>query len=330
MAREPIIYVNREFVPQSEARISVLDHAVLYGDGIFETAAAYGGRIFKLDAHIERGFRSMAAIALEPPCDRQTMRSLIVETVRRNGLADAYIKWIVTRGSNGRPLMDPTGCEPNLIILVQPPAKRVTDERIAEGLRLKTVAVRRPPGQVLDPQIKSINYLNLVLAKLEAKAAGADEALLLDLNGRICEATGCNVFIVKGRKLRTPRHDILQGITRETVIELAPAADLAAEACDLELYDAYTADEVFLSSTAGGMLPVAMIDGRRIGIGRPGPVFRAVRCGLSRARLVRKVRHRRCRPRRWCASCSERSNCCRSECDEIDLAKCSPDPPRRY
>ena len=193
MAREPIIYVNREFVPQSEARISVLDHAVLYGDGIFETAAAYGGRIFKLDAHIERGFRSMAAIALEPPCDRQTMRSLIIEAVRRNGLADAYIKWIVTRGSNGRPLMDPTGCEANLIILVQPPAKRVADERIAEGLRLKTVAVRRPPGQVLDPQIKSINYLNLVLAKLEAKAAGADEALLLDLNGRICEATGCNV-----------------------------------------------------------------------------------------------------------------------------------------
>ena len=202
------------------------------------------------------------------------MRSLIVETVRRNGLADAYIKWIVTRGSNGRPLMDPTGCVANLIILVQPPAKRVADERIAEGLRLKTVAVRRPPGQVLDPQIKSINYLNLVLAKLEAKAAGADEALLLD--GRICEATGCNVFIVKGRRLRTPRHDILEGITRETMIELAPTADLVAEACDLELYDAYTADEVFLSSTAGGLLPVSEIDGRRIGSGRPGPVFRAL------------------------------------------------------
>ena len=265
MAREPIIYVNREFVPQSEARISVLDHAVLYGDGIFETALRLrrphlqARRAYRARFPLDGGDRARAAVR-----PRETMRALIVETVRRNGLADAYIKWIVTRGSNGRPLMDPTGCEPNLIILVQPYIKRATDERIAEGLRLKTVAVRRPPGQVLDPQIKSINYLNLVLAKLEAKAAGADEALLLDLNGRVCEATGCNVFVVKGRQLRTPRHDILQGITRETVFELAPAADLAAEACDLELYDAYTADEMFICEHRGR--PAArwrMIDGRR-------------------------------------------------------------------
>ena len=118
MSAEPIVYVNGEFVPQSQARISVLDHAVLYGDGIFETAVARNGFIFKLDAHIDRGFRSMAAIALPPPCDRPAMRDLVIETTRRNGLKDAYIKWLVTRGSNGRPLMDPTGCEPNLIIIV--------------------------------------------------------------------------------------------------------------------------------------------------------------------------------------------------------------------
>jgi branched-chain amino acid aminotransferase len=274
--REPVICVNREFVPQSEARISVLDHAVLYGDGVFETATACAGRIFKLDSHIDRGFRSMAAIALEPPCDPETMRSLIVETVRRNGLADAYIKWLVTRGSNGRPLMDPTGCVPNLIILAQPPIRRVSDERMAEGLRLKTVAVRRPSGQVLDPQIKSINYLNLVLAKIEAKAAGADEALLLDLDGRLCEASGCNLFVVNGRQVRTPHHHVLAGITRETVLEIAPSAGVTPEVCDLELYDAHTANEVFLSSTVGGLMPVSAIDGRRIGTGRPGPVFQAL------------------------------------------------------
>jgi len=276
LAREPIIYVSGQFVPQSEARISVLDHAVLYGDGIFETASAHGGRIFKLDEHIDRGFRSMAAIALKPPCSRQAMRALIIEAVRLNGFADAYIKWIVTRGSNGRPLMDPTGCAPNLIILVQPYLSRASAERAAQGLTLKTVAIRRPPGQVLDPQIKSINYLNLVLAKLEARAAGADEALLLDLNGRVCEATGCNVFVLKDRRLLTPRHDILAGITRKTVLELAPKQGLATEETDLELYDAYTADEIILSSTAGGLLAVANIDGRRISEGRPGPVFRTL------------------------------------------------------
>ena len=135
MPREPIIYVNREFVPQSQARISVLDHAVLYGDGIFETAMARNGLIFKLDAHIERGFRSMAAIALAPPCDRARMRDLIIETVRRNGLKDAYIKWLITRGSNGRPLMDPADCEPNLIILALPYIERA--EQLAAGVRLK-------------------------------------------------------------------------------------------------------------------------------------------------------------------------------------------------
>src|ERR1700680_4113590 len=126
----------------------------------------------------------MASIALSPPVDRAEMRRLILETVARNGLQDAYIKWLITRGANGKPLMDPAGCVPNLIILAQPYINRVSEAQMAQGLRLKTVAVRRPSGQVLDPQIKSLNYLNLVLAKLEAEAAGADEALLLDLHGR--------------------------------------------------------------------------------------------------------------------------------------------------
>lgn len=286
---EPIVYVNGEFVPESEARISVLDHAVLYGDGLFDTAFARHGSIFKLDEHIDRSFRSMAALAIEPPVDRDEMRRLIVEAVRRNGLRDAYIKWIVTRGSNGTPLLDPTGCAPNLIILVRAGVKRASEARSGEGLRLKTVAVRRPSGQVLDPHIKSLNYLNLVMAKLEAKAAHADEALLLDLHGRLCEATGCNVFLLHGWQLRTPRHDILAGVTRETVMELAGEDGFDVTEADLELYDAYTADEAFVTSTVGGLLPVVEVDGRSVGDGRPGPVV-----GQLRARyddLVASGRH---------------------------------------
>lgn len=271
---EPIVYVNGGFVRESEARISVLDHAVLYGDGVFETAFAWKNRVFKLDAHIDRGFRSMAAIALEPPMDRDAMREIILEAVRLNGFENAYIKWLVTRGSNGAPLMDPAGCVPNLIVLVRPYISRASADRIAKGLRLKTVAVRRPSGEILDPQIKGLNYLNLVLAKLEAKAAGADEALLLDTRGHICEATGCNIFLRHGTCLSTPYRDILVGVTRETVLELAPSKGYQTAERDLQLYDAYTAEEVFICSTAGGLLPVVEIDGRQIGDGVPGDAHR--------------------------------------------------------
>ena len=279
---EPIIFVNGEFVPQAQARISVLDHAVLYGDGVFETACAWNGRIFKLDAHLDRCFRSMAAIALEPPVSRGAMRDLIIEAVRRNAFQNAYIKWIVTRGVNGRPLMDPTGCAANFIILVQPYINRASNERAAAGLRLKTAAIRRPSGQVLDPHIKSLNYLNLVLAKIEAKAAHADEALLLDLNGCICEATGCNIFLLHGKRLRTPRQNILRGITRDAVMEIAPTLGFSAEEADLELYDAYTADEIIICGTAGGLLAVTGVDGRVVGSGTPGPAFAALSTAYER------------------------------------------------
>jgi branched-chain amino acid aminotransferase len=270
---EPVIYVNGEFVPESQACISVMDHAVLYGDGVFDTVASWNGRIFKLDAHIERFFRSCRAIAITPPFDKAELARLVREAVRRNELENAYIKWILTRGSNGAPLMDPEGCVPNLIIITRPYIQRAG---AATGLRMKTAAIRRPSGQVLDAHVKSLNYLNLVMAKLEAKAAKVDHALLLDMAGRICEAPGFNVFLVEGRRLRTPIHDILEGITRATVMELAAAAGLEVREESLELYDAYTADEMFLTSTAGGLVPVSELDGRSIGEGRPGPVFQSL------------------------------------------------------
>jgi branched-chain amino acid aminotransferase len=267
--------VSGKFVPQSEAKISVLDHAVLYGDGVFETVVAWDGRIFKLRAHTDRFFRSMAAIGLSSPIGKEALEALVVEAARRNGLRHAYIKWIMTRGSNGKPLMDPTGCVPNLIILVQPYRARAAQEETLRGLRAKTSAIRRPSGQILDPKIKSLNYLNLVLAKMEAKAAGAQEAIMLDLHGRVCEAPGYNVFVVReDGVLRTPMQDILEGVTRETVIELAAEAGLRVEEANLELYDAYTAREVFLSSTAGGLVPIVELDGRRLGDGAPGPVWK--------------------------------------------------------
>ena len=274
---EPVVYVSGEFVDQSHAHVSVLDHGLLYGDGVFETVVAWHGRLFKLDAHLDRAERSMAAIALAPPLPLERLRDVIVETVRRNGLRDAYVKWIVTRGVNGRPLMDPSGCVPNLIVLVQPYIERASAARIEQGLTLKTVALRRPSGQVLDPQIKSLNYLNLVLAKIEAQAAGADDALLLNGDGRLCEVSGCNLFVRQGPRLRTPQRNVLAGITRATVLELASPLGYDASEGDLELYDAYTADELFICSTAGGLLPVTRLDGRVIGAGKPGAAFRALR-----------------------------------------------------
>jgi branched-chain amino acid aminotransferase len=276
---ERIIYVNEAFVPESEARISVLDHAVLYGDGVFETAVAWKGRVFKFDAHVDRFYRSCAAIAMPEPFEREKLKGLILESVRLNNLSEAYVKWIATRGSNGTPLMDPTGCVPNLIILAQP----YIDRGGASGLRVKTTAIRRPSGQILDAQIKSLNYLNLVLAKIECKAAGADQALMLDLQGRVCEAPGFNVFVVKGKRVQTPATDILRGITRETVFEIGPKLGFSVEERVLELYDCYTADEMFLSSTAGGLLPVTELDGRRIGDGKPGPAYRALMDGYRQA-----------------------------------------------
>jgi branched-chain amino acid aminotransferase len=266
---ERVAYVGDMFVPESHASISILDHAVLYGDGVFETVVAWAGGLFRLDAHIDRFLKSCAAVALTCPISSRQLGDLVRETVARNGLDDAYVKWILTRGSNGTPLMDPTGCVPTLIIMARPYVDRST----AEGLRVKTAAVRRPPGHVLDAHVKSLNYLNLVMARVEARAAGADLALMLDVSGRVCEAPGFNVFVLTDGVLKTPMHDVLRGITRDTVIVLARERGIEVVETEVELYDAYTADELFLTSTAGGLVPVVEVDGRRIGLGRPGRVF---------------------------------------------------------
>ena len=275
--RQDIAYINGEFVPLHEARISILDHAVLYGDGVFETLMAWNGRVFKLEEHMRRLSRSLAFVGIELPIPISQLQEVIVETVRRNELREAYIKCVVTRGENGLPLLDPSGCKPSVIVLAVPYLSMAPADRVQRGLRVKTTAIRRPRSDMLNAHVKSLNYLNLILARMEAKAAGADEALLLDAGGHVCEAPGYNVFVYFDGALRTPREDILDGVTRSTVMDLARDMELTALVEDLDLYHLYNADEVIFSSTAGGLLAVVSIDGHVIGSGTPGSVYAGLR-----------------------------------------------------
>lgn len=269
-----VCYCKNGFMPESQASIGILDHGLLYGDGVFDTVVAWKGNLFRFAEHAERLLRSMKAVGLAPPITIKELLSLTREAVQRNGLDTAYIKWIVSRGSNDTPLMDPKGCKPYLLIIVRPYIERFTS-RSEEGIALKTVAIRRTPNQCLDARIKNLNYLNLILAKMEAKSCGADEALMLDTKGNICEAPGYNVFVAREGVLATPTTDILKGITRDSVFAIARTAGVEVVETDLALYDVYTAEECFLTSTAGGLVPVTRVDGRVIGSGRPGPLFRA-------------------------------------------------------
>ena len=270
-AQERIVFVNGRFCPESEAKISVFDHAVLYGDGVFDTCIAWRGNIFKLEQHLDRLFRSLAMIQLAAPYPREELRQLVIDTVRRNQLQDAYVKCLITRGTTEEPLLSVHGSRPGCIIFARPFLYIVNPERMAAGVRVKTSAIRRIPVECLDPRIKSLNYLNIVLAKMDAAVAGSEEAILLDTDGHVTEGPGYNIFAVHGDRLITPATGVLEGITRETVMQLAPALGLIPASSTLDLYDLYIADEVFLTSTAGGLIPVVEVDGRRIGRGDPGP-----------------------------------------------------------
>lgn len=270
---QTIISMNGTLSTDGSASLPVLDHAVLYGDGLFDTVVAHQGAIFKLAEHLDRCYRGMRVLRLDLPVPRDTLVEWIQAATDACRSEYVYTKWIVTRGSNGTPLMDPRGCRPNVVVLARPYPRRDYGE--GAGVALKTVAIRRPPSIVADARIKSLNYLNLVLAKLEAQSAGADEALLLDTDGHVCEAPGFNVFAIRGDQLATPRSCVLAGVTRAVVLAMAGEHGLSPAVTDLELYDLYTADEVFLTSTAGGVLPVSTVDG--IGIGTdPGPRTKAL------------------------------------------------------
>jgi len=273
---ENIVYVDGKFLPASDAKVSVFDHGLLYGDGVFEGIRAYNGRVFKLERHVERMYHSAKAIDLRIPHTREEFIELILETCRKNRIVDGYIRPIVTRGPGDLGL-DPRKCKkgPTVAIIAQPSIMLYPKEKYEKGLRLVTSSYRRVPPQSLSPSIKSLNYLNQIVARIEANQYGADEALLLDLQGYVSEASADNFFIVTNHALVTPPTSTnLPGVTREAVLELADKLGLEAHERPFTLYDVWSANEAFISGTAAEIGPVVEVDGRTIADGKPGPVTR--------------------------------------------------------
>lgn len=266
-----LIYLNGKFVPREEAKISVFDHGLLYGDGVFEGIRSYNGRVFKLDEHLKRLYDSAKAIRLEIPLSLEEMREVVLETLRRNNLRDAYIRLVVTRGEGDLGL-DPDKCRKPTIFCIADKIVLYPERYYKEGLRVITVSTRRNYVEALNPRIKSLNYLNNILAKIEGKLAGVEEAIMLNADGYVVECTGDNIFIVRSGSLITPPVYIgaLEGITRNTVIELAKGMGIEVREEPFTRYELYTADECFLTGTAAEVIPVVEVDGRPIGDGKPG------------------------------------------------------------
>jgi branched-chain amino acid aminotransferase len=268
----------------AEAKISVFDHGLLYGDGLFEGMRVFGRRLFCLDKHMERLRIGSRAIGLELPGGLDGIRQSVLRTVRAYGQDDAYVRLLVTRGDG--PLgVDPTTCaEPRVICIVGPIAL-FSEEKLGRGIELVTVSGRRPPADVLDPRVKTLNYMNNALAKLEARRRGADEALLLNLAGNVAEASVANVFVFRQGELLTPpgTDGALEGITRATVLGLAPTLGIAARVATIGRYDLFAADEVFLTGSGAGLVPVRSLDGRPVGSGEPGPVWKRCRSAYLEA-----------------------------------------------
>jgi branched-chain amino acid aminotransferase len=266
-----LIYLNDRLVPREEAKISVFDHGILYGDGIFEGIRVYDGNIFRLAEHLERLYESAKTISLDVPMTPEQLESAIVETVVGNHKRDAYIRLVVSRGV-GDLGIDPDSClTPTLFIIVDS-IQLYPPEFYENGISLITASTRRIPMECLDPRIKSLNYLNNILAKIEAKKAGKPEAVMLNLRGRVAECTADNIFMIKNGTLLTPRltEGALPGVTRAAVLELAEKAKLETLESALGLHDLYNAEECFLTGTGAEIVAVIEIDGRQINDGRPG------------------------------------------------------------
>jgi len=269
---EPIIYVNGEFLPQSQAKISVLDHGLMYGDGCFDAWCGRNGFIYELDMHLDRLWRSAFALKINYPMPKEELRSKIIETVHCNAVVDFYIKVLITRGASPEPVIDPRKCEkPGVVIYARPTQYEVSPEKKDSGIRIKVLANRRVPHDSLPPEIKSLNYLNIVLGKLEAWACSFDEAVMLDHQGYLTECPGFNIAAIKGNKMFTPSRGILVGITRNTAMNMARDEGMQVEEGFYTVYDLITADEVFMTNTVAGIAPVVNIDGWTIGNGKPGP-----------------------------------------------------------
>ena len=276
--RELLIYIDGKFYPESEAKISVFDHGFLYGDGVFEGIRSYNGVVFKLREHIDRLYNSAKAIMLDIPMTKDEMIEAVLETLRKNGLKDAYIRLVVTRGKGDLGL-DPRKCPKPSVIIITVPLLQLYDEKVRErGMSMIVSWVRRDSVDATTHEIKSLNYLNSILAKIEANNAGADEAIILDPNGFICEATGENIFIVKDGKLFTPpsTSGALPGITASVIKEIAQKLGYQVIEKGITVAELYNADEAFLTGTAAEVMPIREVNKRQIGEGKMGPVTRRI------------------------------------------------------
>jgi branched-chain amino acid aminotransferase len=268
------IYIDGKYYSKDDAKISVFDHGLLYGDGVFEGIRMYNGRIFRLEDHLDRLYDSARTIDLCVPMTKEEMAEAMKETIRRNNLKNGYIRPIVTRGIGDLGLC-PTKCPKPTVIIIAIEWGAMYGDLYEKGLRAVTVSVRRNPACALPPNVKSLNYLNNILAKIEANCKGGDEAIMFDMAGHISEGSGDNIFIVKNGIIYTPPTlNNLKGITRLVVLELAEQLGITLNESNIGYFDLYTADEVFVTGTAAEVAPIVYIDGRSIGSGKPGPVTR--------------------------------------------------------
>ncbi len=267
------VYINGRMVDEKNAKISVFDHGLLYGDGVFEGIRVYHKKVFTLQRHIDRLYRSAKAIALEIAMTPDAMSKAVVRTCKQNGITNGYVRLIVTRGV-GTLGLNPYLCKQSQVIIIAGGIQLYPVELYEEGLSIITVGTMRNHPEAINPRIKSLNYLNNVLAKIEALNSGAMECVMLNPQGYVAEASGDNIFVVQGDRLRTPPVwcGALEGITRAVVMELAQDMGYTVKEDVLTRYDLYTADEVFLTGTAAEIIGVGVIDKRPIGAGRPGPV----------------------------------------------------------
>ena len=271
------IYIDGKYCDEKNARVSVFDHGLLYGDGIFEGIRAYNGRVFRLKEHIDRLFDSAKAILLEIPLSHATMMKAVVDTCAKNKLRDGYVRLVVTRGK-GTLGLNPNRCKSPSVIIIATKIQLYPPEMYERGLAIVTVATTRNLSNAVNPAIKSLNYLNNILAKIEANNAGVEEAIMLNAEGFVAECTADNIFILKGGRMMTPplSAGALYGITRGVVMDMARESGLPVSEPNLTRYDLFVADECFLTGTGAELIPVTKIDGRVIGTGKPGPVTRSL------------------------------------------------------
>jgi branched-chain amino acid aminotransferase len=268
-------YLNGEFVPASEAKVSIFDSGFIGGVSVFDTLACWQGGLFKLPQHRARFERSAHAAMIPLAVDGDELEQIIIETTRRSGCHNAYVQAIATRGR--RPTPSVPSNEPTLIVYAIPYVSLWPEEKAESGISVMIPSIRQWPASTLDAKIKNFNRMHTHLARLEADRAGADDIVLLDDRGLLTESRGSNLFLVRGGALYTPRSGILEGITRQTVFEIAAELGIPTAEHDLSPYDLYTAEEAFLCSTAGGLYPIAEADGRSVGTGGAGPITRALR-----------------------------------------------------